>query len=142
MAHESATMRNDLAFNAYLARSSKSRRGKLSSADKYFSPQTIGLVWTNPSGRTYSLDGTQTAPTSLTWSSLFDIAATWTISITVSSYVAGSFTVGNSEDSSAAINANGDYSIELVNYEDFDLLITADAAFNGSVTINTIKRLS
>lgn len=135
-------LRNDDQYVAHLVRHSKSRRGKVLSGDKYFDPQTIGLVWLNPSDRVFSLDGTQVAPTALTWTDVFDKGSTWTIDFTVSSYIAGNVVFSNSEDTSAAIVANGDYSIELVNAEDFDLILTADALFNGVITISTIKRLS
>ena len=72
----------------------------------------------------------------------FDKGSIWTIDFSVSSYVAGNIVFSNSEDTTVAITANGDYSIELTNYEDLDLLLTADALFNGVVTISTIKRLS
>lgn len=135
-------LRNDDQYVAHLVRNSRSRRGKVLSGDKYFDPQTIGLVWLNPSDRVFSLDGSQVAPTALTWSNVFDEASIWVIDLNVSSYVAGEIIFSNSEDSVAAITANGDHSIELDNYEDFDLLLTANALFDGIVTISTIKRLS
>ena len=135
-------LRNDEQYVSHLVRNSRSRRGKLLSGDKYFDPQTIGLVWVDAGGRLFTINGTQVADTSIVWNGLFDEASTWIIDFTVSSYIAGSVTVGNTEDASAAITANGNYSIELSNYEDFTLSLTANSTFNGAVTINTVKRVS
>lgn len=139
---DSPKLRNDDQYVAHLVRHSKSRRGKILSGDKYFAPQTVGLVWLNPSDRVFSLNGSQLASTALTWTNIFDKGSIWTINFSVSSYVTGNIVFSNSESTSAAITANGDHSIELTNYEDLDLLLTADALFNGVVTISTIKRLS
>lgn len=137
-----STLRQDDQYVAHLVRHSKSRRGKLLSGDKYFNPQSVGLVWVNPSDRVFTLNGSQVAVTSLSWSDLFDTGSVWAIDFTISSYVAGQVVISNTEYTSSAITANGNYLIELVNSQDFDLSFSANDLFNGSITINTIKRLS
>lgn len=130
-------IRNDDPYVAHLVRHSKSRRGKLLSGDKYFNPQTIGLVWTNPSDRVYSINGTQVADSLITWTNLFDESSLWFIDVTISSYVAGSLDIGGS-----AITANGTYTVEIDNADNLDLVFTANTTLNATVTINTVKRLS
>lgn len=126
----------ELPFDAWQTQKKRKDRNNV-----FIQPLTVESPWIQLSPVIFTIDGSQVATKSVTWSELFEIGLSYRIIGTIERYAAGTLDFNNTGNTTTPLSASGDFDIQIVITSDTGLTMDASSLLDADVVITQIKRV-